>query len=286
MKIYKILSVAALLATSMLTSCVHEGDLNFQKVPDVKFTYEWNSPTLKLTASEGCTDVTWKLLDFNYEASGNSISYTFEKGGSYWVVMNATYKGEQQCYSGKLNLAKTSPIKLDDNSIDDWKQITDTKFVASVDRGLIAGKYDFDANYIYFYYELDMNYAEGLGLGQHVVQLVMDVDGCAADGSDWNMSYDFEGSPAGPDAWGCICDSDWETIEDPVLTAGAEFGSYKVEGNIVKCEFALNRSTFGIKKDAFAFRFTMYDADWNGNKGRFYVNGTSDRLFVIDLTKF
>lgn len=285
MKTSKIITSFAVLVAFVLTSCVHLGNLDFAEIPDITFSYVWNCPTLDLTACDGATDVSWELPDLGVTGSGNTFSYSFDKAGSYWVVMKAKYNGKDQVYSGVLSLGKTSVIDLNDKSLDDWAGISDQKFICEVDGALLNVKYDFDSDYIYIYYEND-EMGGTLAPGAHVVQTLMDNDGCTSS-SDFGWKYNFEGCPAGDSPYADIGNTNWESYGDPTLNAGIIFGTSTSNGGVCKCEFGIKRSVFGINKDGFAFRFSIIDPIPWSTKGRAYSDkAAGDNVMRIDLTVF
>lgn len=283
MKTSKIFSLLAVVAAFALTSCVHKGDLHFEKIPDITFSYVWNCPTLELTACNGATDVTWELPDLGITGSGSTFSHTFDKAGSYWVVMKAKYNGEEQVYSGIIALGKTSVVKLDDKSLDDWNEIKTSLYTEGAYQKV---KYDFDTDYIYIYFEANATdgFTEPYG---YVVQLLMDNDGCSADGSDFKWKYNFEGCPSGDSPSIDIGNTNWESYGDPTLNAGIVPGAYSHSGGIVKCEYGIKRSVFGINKDGFAFRTTIIDpVPWSTKGKSFYDAAKTQNVVPIDLTIF
>ena len=69
--------------------------------------------------------------------------------------MTGNYQGEQQTVSTKILVAKASVVRLDDGTISDWDKVTYPDFMLYGNDGVSYGKFDYDANYIYFMFILE-----------------------------------------------------------------------------------------------------------------------------------
>ena len=71
-----------------------------------------------------------------------------------------------------LQIAKTSSIKLNDNTLSDWDTVTHQCCTCRPNSGnFIKAKYDYDGNYIYVYFEQNTTKADG-----NIYDLYIDAD--------------------------------------------------------------------------------------------------------------
>lgn len=261
---------------AILSSCVRKGDLDLDPVPDIAFEYTCNGLTLTFTSVvPNTTDVKWEIVG-QTEGSGDTFTYTFPKPGTYWIKMSGKYNGREQVVAGKILVAKPSPVKLDDDSFDDWNEVNyeDFKFVG--DDGISYGKFDYDADYVYFFVAMDTT-----------------IPGCTPDGAIMNMRLDTDDlTGTGMSTKGLGCDwylegnfwkaddpwADWYDCVsgDTVYADGMpiEMGTLKQEGDMVYFEFALSRKIYGITGSSMGIFFKFYTEDWEDAFGMMFGDGT------------
>ena len=293
MKIFKTLALtaAALLA---LTACVHRGDLGCDPVPDIAFEYTCDGLTLTFTSiTPGTTNISWEVVG-QTTGSGETFSYTFPQPGNYWIKMTGTYEGKEQTFAGKILVAKPSNIKLHDDSFDDWDSVTDEDFqlVCELDEGNYPGyenrcygKFDYDANYIYFFFALNADLPKA-GPGQAIINIRLDADDLTGTGMstkklgcDWYL----EGAIWGDDGWYCQYDcSTGDTVESDMEL---EIGTCKQIGDMMYMEFGYSRKDYKINGSSIGVFAKFYHEDWDNAIYVYSYDGKETFHLALDKLK-
>ena len=269
----KIFAIFCIAATALFSSCVRMGDLELEPVPDIAFDYTSDGLTLTFNSViENTTDVQWEIIKAKggsaetlATGAGDTYTFTFPIPDTYWIKMSGVYEGQEQVVSGKILVAKPSVVKLDDDSFEDWDQVTYEDFQLVGDDGKSFGKFDYNADYVFFYVALDTT-----------------IPGCTADGAIMNMRIDSDDlTGTGMSTKGLGCDwylegnfwnsnerwADWYDCSSGDTVAASEempieLGTYKVEGDTAYFEFALSRKKYGIKGSSVGIYFKFYTEDW------------------------
>lgn len=120
----------------------------------------------------------YKVTFNNQTASGQSFKWEFGDGTT------STEKSPVHTYAGKgkfvptlyvtttggkviegstvLRISKSTAVKLEDNSFADWDTVTHNVVMPGAGSGILKkAKYDYDGNYVYFYFELTSTKANG-----------------------------------------------------------------------------------------------------------------------------
>ena len=265
---------------AVLSSCIREGDLDLDPVPDIAFDYTCDGLNLTFkSVTENTTDVKWEIIktkDGSAETlttgEGDTYSYTFPKPGLHWIKMSGKYKGQEQVVAGKILVAKASPIKLDDDSFDDWDaiQYEDFKFVG--DDRKSYGKFDYNADYVFFYVAMSTT-NENTPADGAIMNLRLDTDDLTGTGystkglgCDWFLEGNFW-KPEEPwaDWYDCV-------TGETVYAEGKniKMGTYRDEGDMIYMEFALSRKEYGINGSSMGIFFKFYQTDWADDS--FYMN--------------
>ncbi len=271
---------------AILSSCVREGDLDLDPVPDIAFEYTCDGLTLTFTSVvPNTTDVKWEVVGLT-QGAGDTFTYTFPKPGIYWIKMSGKYNGQEQVVAGKILVAKPSPVKLDDDSFADWDAVTYPDFMMEGSDGISYAKFDYNADYVFFY-----------------VAMSTAIPGCTADGAIMNMRIDCDDlTGTGMSTKGLGCDwylegnfwreedpwTDWYDCAsgDTVYADGMpiEMGTYKNDGDMVYMEFALPRKKFGISGSSMGLFFKFYTEDWEDAFGM-SCQGKTTFHFALDKTE-
>ncbi len=174
-----------------------------------KYFFQYALPFLVLTAISSCkknSDVDTKDVDFSVNANGYSVTYTnattdaksykwdfgdgttstdtspshtYKIKGKFVVTLYATLSSGRQIQGSTIvNVSKTSPIKLDDQTLADWDTITHTVVLAGPKAGVFQkAKFDYDSQNLYIYMEFKGSVAAG-----NIFDFYMDTDASAATG--------------------------------------------------------------------------------------------------------
>ena len=291
----KIFAIFCIAAMALLTSCVRKGDLDLAPVPDIAFEYTCDGLTLTFNSVvPNTTDVQWEILKTQNGSAetlttgaGETFTYTFPAPDNYWIKMTGVYEGQEQVVAGKILVAKPSAVKLDDNSFADWDAVQYPDFQLVGDDGKSWGKFDYNADYIFFYVALDTT-----------------IPGCTADGAIMNMRIDSDDlTGTGMSTKGLGCDwylegnfwnsnerwADWYDCSSGDTVAASEempieLGTYKVEGDTAYFEFALSRKKYGIKGSSVGIYFKFYTEDWE-DAVYMTCGGKTTYHFALDKTE-
>ena len=263
-KILLLLGIAALF--SLPTACVHLGDLDLEPIPDISFEYDMEGLSYTFTSSvPGTSNVSWEVLGLA-TGNGDTFNFTFPAPGQYWVTMHGTYQGQEQSVSTKLLVAKPSVIKLDDNSVADWDQVTYPDFIFTGQKGRGYAKFDYDAKYVYFLYVLEEG--PGYGFDEAILNFRLDVDDNPATGystKGMGVEFYYEGCSWNHDPWGNMwTPPSLESGEDPGMILPIKFGFHDVVDGKTVMEFGLSRKDYGINGTKMGLFTCFYTSGWSG----------------------
>jgi len=296
MKKFILFSFLALAMSLFCASCIHEGDLELEKVPTIDFKLsKVDGFQYSLTnITEGASNVKWAILSFVgsqktvvCEGTGDTWTFTFPKVGVYWIQMTATYDGaEETIYVSKL-IDKNSPIKLDDDSFDDWNSITRADFILKGKNislpeeeregkvAFIDGKFDYDGDFIYIFFRVQPGYTDvpmgpmdGGDDGNEFIAFI-DADGdsgttssCMGDeGFEFGAEFNFWGG----EGFACFIDTSegWdEWSQSDKYGPAFKYGTSKEEGGYWCFEMAFDRAMLGATKQAFGLQLQI-TSDWD-----------------------
>jgi PKD repeat protein len=165
--LFGILTLVAFTAI-VFTACSEEEE--DKPLPDASFSFvaTGDGKTIEFTnESENATTYAWAFGDGQSSTDENPV-HTYPNYGPFTVVLTATGEGGTDEFSYVLTITKASPVKLDDNSLDDWADVP--LAFQSVDNsgGLIEKfKVDYDGEFIYFWMEVKDNITDSLPTGIH-----------------------------------------------------------------------------------------------------------------------
>ncbi|TDQ76344.1 PKD domain-containing protein [Sphingobacterium yanglingense] len=104
--------------------------------------------------TEGVSNYEWDFGDGQKSTDANPV-HTYPGKGKYVPTLRALVSGKTTEASTVLRIAKTSPIKIDDSTLDDWDNVTKDIIPLGTDKGVLnMVKMDYDGNYIYLYVEM------------------------------------------------------------------------------------------------------------------------------------
>jgi PKD repeat protein len=120
----------------------------------------------------------WDFGDSTTSTEANPV-HTYPGKGKYVPTLYATTKeGRVTEGSTVVYIAKTSPVKLDDNTLSDWDNVTTSETISGAGETYFKKeKIDYDANYIYFYFEMTANRSSG-----DIFDFYLDTDNDATTG--------------------------------------------------------------------------------------------------------
>jgi hypothetical protein len=178
MKIFKHFSqyILMMLVVAIISSCKKN---NAVDTKDVDFSVSSNG--YFVTYTNATTDAKSYKWDFGDGTTSTDVSpsHTYKTKGKFVVTLYATLNnGNLIQGSTIINVSKTSPIKLDDNTLADWDTITNTVVLAGPKAGVFQkAKFDYDSQNIYIYMEFKGSVAAG-----NIFDFYMDTDANATTG--------------------------------------------------------------------------------------------------------
>src|SRR5947207_3305399 len=162
--------IAALIAAVNLASCKKDAA---EPTPFVFYSINVDGATVTFkNESTGAVSYEWDFGDGTTSTEESPV-HTYPGKGKYVPTLYATSaSGVKAEASTVLHISKTSAIKLDDNTLSDWDTVTYNVVPAGANSGnFIKAKYDYDANYVYVYFEQNTTKAAG-----NIYDLYIDAD--------------------------------------------------------------------------------------------------------------
>jgi len=270
-----------------MTGC-NDKDENVTPEQQSYFSYTTDGFTVTYTnLSQLSGTYLWDFGDGATSTEENPV-HTYPHKGKYVVTLYVTSGGTQAEASTVLLLDKSSPVKLDDNSIADWQQVTTNVIVSGPDGlGVKSGKFDYDANFIYIYIEQASTIADGT-----IFSIFMDTDTLLSTGFQLGAfpgvgaEIYCEGQVATPDQWldpyKYVGDgSSWDFA---YLQLGeyAKIGHYEESDDLLKYELGFDRTKVpGLTGEAVRLAIIVMDSGWS-DFGYMPDSGTSGFLLMMN----
>lgn len=144
--------VTAFIASSVFSACKKD---SYVPKTDLMYEVAVDGSTATFTVkTDGVTDYKWDFGD-GETSTDAAPSHTYPGKGKYVPTLVASVNGKSTEASTVLRIAKTSPVKINDNSLDDWATVTKDVIPLGASKGIFRNvKMDYDGNYIYLYGEM------------------------------------------------------------------------------------------------------------------------------------
>lgn len=278
----------AAIAAINFSSCKKDSS---NPAPFVFYSVSVDGATVTFTnESKGAVSYEWDFGD-GTTSTEESPTHTYPGKGKYVPTLYATAAdGTKAEASTVLHIAKTSAIKLDDNTLSDWDTVTHNVVTAGANAGnFIMAKYDYDANYVYVYFEQNTTEVAG-----NIYDLYIDADNDITTGyltnEIKNGAYEvlLEGTIL--DGW---LDPFYFTGNDQAAFNYEYQGSinefYKVgtveqDGAVQKFEFAISRSKIkGLTGSGLKIGVQVAANDWSAIIG--YSPDQNSDAFYLDMSE-
>lgn len=241
-----IILMFALAAVINFSSCKKDSS---NPAPFVFYSIKVDGATVTFTNKS--TDAISYEWDFGDGATSTEESpvHTYPGKGKYVPTLYATSSaGVKAEASTVLQIAKISPVKLDDNTLSDWDTIAYNVVLAGAASGnFIKSKYDYDGNYIYIYFEQNTTKAQG-----NIYDLYIDADNDITTGlltgeikngayevllegtifDDWLDPYYFIGTDQ----------QNFDNYKPQSINEFYKMGTVVQTGSVLKFEWAISRS--------------------------------------------
>lgn len=286
-KINLIILIVALIAAVNFSSCKKDSS---EPTPFVFYSMSVDGATVTFTnKSEDAVSYEWDFGD-GTSSTEESPVHTYPGKGKYVPTLYATsaggVKGEA---STVLQIAKTSSVKLDDNTLSDWDTVMHNVVVAGPSSGnFIKAKYDYDGNYVYVYFEQHTTHAAG-----NIYDLYIDADQDITTGyltgeipngayevllegtilDDWLDPYYFSGNNQAAFSY------DYQSINEFY-----KVGTIQQSAGVQKFEFAISRSKIrGLTGKGLRIGVQVAANDWSAIIG--YSPDQGSDAFYLDMSE-
>lgn len=169
--------ILSMLLTAGISSCSNDD----KATPDADLFYEVSITGNDVTFSNKTTGAVSYKWDFGDGTTSEEESpvHTYPGKGKYVPTLYATTKeGKVTEGSTVLYIAKSSPVKMDDNSFGDWDDVTEYEVnPAPGETYFRKAKFDYDATYVYLYLEVNSKVANA-----DIYDFYLDTDNNAGTG--------------------------------------------------------------------------------------------------------
>lgn len=231
--------------------------------------------------------------DFGDGATSTDESpvHTYPGKGKYVPTLYVTAaNGKVVEGSTVLRISKSTSVKLNDNSLADWDTVTHNAINSGTGGGIFKkAKYDFDGNYVYFYFEMQSTQANA-----DIFDFYIDTDNNATTGF---LSWLFTGGGfdvllegqifANPPWFEMYYHSGAQTAFSWAFQSGSGFfdiGAVKQEGAIFKFEGRLSRAKIkNLTGTKFKIGVATTKNDWSAMLGA--TPDMATPAFLIDMTE-
>ncbi|HTI08793.1 MAG TPA: PKD domain-containing protein [Puia sp.] len=288
MRVTKIITytLLAMLAT-WCGACKKEGA---KPQADIFYTTSLDGYTVTFTnQTTGAASYKWDFGD-GATSTEESPTHTYPGKGKYVPTLYATTAGGVTDEgSTVIHISKSSAVKLDDNSLSDWDSVAHNVVVSGAGGGIFRkAKFDYNSNYIYFYFEMATTVANG-----DIFDFYLDTDN---DPTTGYVTWLFSGSGNDVLLEGAMLQN-WL---DPFYFSGAsqssfswagqtisefyQIGTVVQDGGILKFEGAFKRAKLkGMTGKGLRLGVTATKSDWSVTLGALPDQTTA--AFYLDMSE-
>ncbi|ACU61631.1 PKD domain-containing protein [Chitinophaga pinensis] len=270
---------------SIITAAFLSGCSDKDKVtPDADLFYEVSINGNDVTFSNKTAGAVSYKWDFGDGTSSEEESpvHTYPGKGKYVPTLYATTKeGKVTEGSTVVYIAKSSPVKMNDNTLSDWDEVTDYQVTSGAGETYFRkAKFDYDASYVYVYLEVNSRAANA-----DIYDFYMDTDNNPGTGlltgtfpgggydvllegavlADWFDAFYHKGA------------QDAFTFDASGVTEFVTVGATQQEGNVLKFELRLSRAKLKGLAATTALRLGIQatKGDWSATLGNMPDGSTS-----------
>ena len=256
---------------------------------DVVYTVNVDGYTAKFeNQTNGGQSYKWDFGD-GATSTEQSPVHTYPGKGKYVPTLYVTTaNGKTVEGSTVLRISKSTAVKLDDNSLSDWDTVSHNAISSGAGGGIFKkAKYDYDGNYIYFYFEMTSAKANG-----DIFDFYMDTDNNPSTGL---VTWLFPGGGYDVLIEGAML-ADWfdlfyhvgaQTAFSFDYQSVSEFyqvGTIQENGGTIKFEGRLSRSKIkGLTGTGLKIGVTATKNDWSATLGTAPDQATG--TFFVDMSE-
>lgn len=284
----KINHIIAVLAIGLMAG----GCTKLQTVPmpeiDILFELEVDGNEVTfINKTEGAENYRWAFGDGNESAEANP-THQYPGKGKYVATLYASLPGGKT-YEGStvINIAKTSPVRMDDGVLTDWDAVTQHVIDPGTTGGIVNQvKLDYDGNYVYLYIDLDTRPASG-----DIFDFYLDTDNSGGTGlltgSFPEGGYDvlLEGPllAGGLDVFYHVGEQAAFSFSQQTIADYYLLGAVETSGNNTRFEMRLERGKLKFLTGAgLRLGITVTKSDWSAALGRAPGEGQAGYELTMD----
>lgn len=241
----------------------------------------------------GAVSYKWDFGD-GATSTDSSPVHVYPGKGKYVPTLYATNTaGVTEQGSTVIHISKTSPIKLNDGTLSDWDTLSVNVYISTSAGGSFQeAKFDYDANYIYFYIAMTSAVANG-----DIFDFYIDADNNAATGLLTSLfpdgGYDnlIEGQMLLPQSSAPIpfvpyahTGAQTAFSFDPLTLADFyTIGTVVQDGPVLKFEGEMDRGKLGLTGPAIRLGIVSTKSDWSVTLGTLPDQNTESYLLNMPL---
>lgn len=279
-----LLSVAV--ASSVFSSCKKD---KTEIKTDLLYEVDVDGATATFTVkTKGVTGYKWDFGD-GQTSTDAKPKHTYPGKGKYVPTLTASINGKSVEASTVLRIAKTSPVKINDNSLADWDAITQNVVTPDPSKGAFRTmKFDYDGNYVYLYAEMARKKSDG-----DIFDIYLDSDNNPGTGlltGNWpEGGYDvlLEGPFLAGDVtimyFNAPTQTDWGWATQSI-SGSYTVGTVKDEGGLLKFEIRIARSKLkGLTGTGLRIAVQANKNDWSASLGA--APNEQSPSFFLDMSE-
>lgn len=258
---------------------------------DVNYTTEIDGYKVTFTnKTVGGVSYKWDFGDGAISTEQSPVHTYGSKGKFVPTLYVTTQSGKILEGSTVLRISKTSPVKLNDNSFDDWATVTKNNYtMTAAGNAVKKAKFDYDATSVYFYVEMQRKLADN-----DIFDMYLDTDGLP---TGYDIAGYFTGAGidaliegqilGGADAWADVYyykGPGWAWDGPMAITGAYQIGTVKEEGGLLKFEGKFDRTKLkGLTGTAMKLGFIVTKNDWSAEVG--YLPDAHSPAVFIDMSE-
>ena len=271
-------------AVTILYSCKKD---TTPKLTDLLYdlTVDGNQVAFK-TITTGISSYRWDFGDGGSSTDANPV-HEYAGKGKYVTTLYATINGSVTEASTVIRIAKTSPVKLDDNTLSDWDKVTSNILTAGPEGGVFrSAKFDYDGNFIYIYVEMNSKKTNG-----DIFDFYIDSDNSAGTGllsayADGGFDILLEGQllSSGVDIFYHNGAQNSFSFAQQSISEAYNVGAITETADVLKFEMRIARGKLkGLTGTGMRIGIMATKSDWSVTLGSIPDAGAS--AFLLDMSE-
>lgn len=282
----KYIYLLSLLVISVLFGACEKDEAEIKTDLLYEVAVEGNQVTFTVK-TEGVSGYRWEFGDGESSTDANP-THTYPGKGKYVPTLFATVDGKAVEASTVLRIAKTTPVKISDNTLNDWAAVTNTIPLGARKGVFNELKMDYDGNYVYVYVDM-----VGKKANEDIFDFYIDSDNNPSTGlltgTFTEGGYDIllEGQllTAGVDIfYHNSADQNAFSFAQQSISEAYQVGTIAETGPNVKFEMRIARGKLkGLTGSGLRIAIQAIKSDWSATLGSAPDDGTAS--FKLDMSE-